>query len=146
MIVETRAIEKQDYSAVYELVKNELGYADTDYNSFISRLDEMELLDAYSIFIAVKDGEIVGFVGLQKGIAFELDSKYFRIIAFAVNSKYQGQGIGTQIIDYVQHLAEQNGVNAIAVTSGLHREQTHRFYTKNGYEKKGFSFAKLLEE
>ena len=43
----------------------------------------------YCIYVAVEDKQVVGFIGLHFGLAFEISGKLMRIIALAVSYKYQ---------------------------------------------------------
>lgn len=67
-----------------------------------------------------------------------------RIIALAVKENSQGQGIGTKLVEQAELFAKENGVTVIGVNSGLKREQAHNFYEKQGFSKKGYSFAKTI--
>jgi len=43
-----------------------------------------------------------------------------------------------------ERYAADNNIHYITLTSGMHRTGAHLFYERNGFEKKGFSFKKLL--
>ena len=68
-----------------------------------------------------------------------------RIIALAVEHRYQGQKIGSSLIAYSEQYALSKQVSAITVNSGFERRRAHEFYKKNDYYKKGYSFIKKCE-
>jgi len=139
-----RKIESSDYHAVASLIRNELGYCDLDLDKFIRRMDLMKTDLLYTTFVAQKADQIIGFIGLHKGIAYEIDGEYLRIIALAISQEYQGQGFGTELLKYVENFAIQLGVSSIALNSGLKRSEAHAFYEKNGFIKRSFGFSKNI--
>jgi GNAT superfamily N-acetyltransferase len=133
-----------DYRAVGGLIINELGYAGLDLEQLKIRMEQMLSDGNYETFVARHDGAVVGFIGLCKGIAFETEGKYMRIIAFAVESRCQNKGIGTMLLNKAEQYARENSINLISVSSGLQREAAHGFYETKGFTKKGYTFKKTI--
>lgn len=129
---------------IYELLKNELG-KNVSVETLEKRIDKMVTDDNYKIFVAEINNEAVGFIGVHLGLAFEIDGKVMRIIALAVKEEYQNNGIGTALVKTAEEYAQNNGVAVIGVNSGLQRAVAHKFYEKQGFYKKGYSFIKTLE-
>ena len=140
-----RKIEEVDYQDVYQLVKYELGYQNLEFNKFCWRLDQMLQDTNYQIYVAIIDYRVVGIIGLMLGWGLEIEGKIMRIIALAVEHRYQGQKIGSSLIAYSEQYALSKQVSAITVNSGLERRRAHEFYRKNDYYKKGYSFIKKCE-
>ena len=136
--------KREHLTGIYELLKNELG-KNISVKTLESRIDKMSVDKNYKIFVAENNGETVGFVGLHMGFAFEFDGRVMRVIALAVKEEYQHSGIGTQLINACEEYAKQNGVTVIGVNSGMPRVIAHKFYEKQGFYKKGYSFIKPLE-
>ena len=90
-------------------------------------------------------GSVIGFVGVMRGLAFELDGEYIRVIALAVSRAYQSHGIGSKLEARVEQYAAETGANSIVISSGLNRNRAHVFYCNKGYEKKGYSFIKRMQ-
>jgi len=139
-----RVLEKNDYEAIFNLIHNELGYDDSNIGDVYNRLETIQNHINHQTFVAVYDNRIIGFIGLCKGIAYEFNGEYMQIIALAVDNKYQGNGIGTQLIDIAEQYAKKGNIVKIGLNSGLHRENAHNFYEHRGYVKKGYSFKKSL--
>lgn len=139
-----REYEKEDISDIYELLRNELG-KNVSVETLENRIDKMLGDSNYKIFVAQIDNETVGFIGVHFGLAFEIDGKVMRIIALAVKEDYQHKGIGTALVKEAEEYAKHSGVTVIGVNSGLPRLTAHKFYEKQGFHKKGYSFIKSLE-
>jgi Predicted acetyltransferase len=142
--ISIRNLEKEDYKAIHDLISNELGYTNTNIEDTFKRLDSIRNREDYKTFVAVYNKIIIGFIGLYKGIAFNIDGEYLQIIALAVKNDYQEKGIGTQLIEKAEKYAQDNKILSIGLNSGLHREKAHVFYEHRGYIKKSYSFQKAL--
>ena len=90
--MEIRAYQSNDFESVYQLFKSELGY---EVNK--QHIEEM-LKSHFKIFVAIIDQQVVGFIGIELTYGFEIKNKVIRIIALAVDTLYQRQGIGKQLI------------------------------------------------
>ena len=87
---------------------------------------------------------IVGFIGVMKGVAFNVEGYYAQIMALAVSSATRRMGIGTLLVKRAEEWSIAQGIHSMGVNSGLQRADTHKFYELNGYEKKSSSFSKKL--
>ena len=142
MSLQIRNINESDYHSVAGLVQNELGYSDLTVERFFHRLSSMEANADHTTWVAVKSDQVVGFIGLVKGMAYELDGYYLRIIALAVSHTHQHQDIGSALLRHAEAYAAKLGISAFALNSGLQRMAAHAFYEKNGFVKRSFGFSK----
>lgn len=85
--------------------------------------------------VAVADGEVLAVVLLQK-----LDNKTAKMRQFAVKDKYQGQGIGSELMAFFEDYAIEHGFSRIELHA---RERAVRFYTQFDYEKVGGVFKEI---
>lgn len=131
-----------DVSAIGALIRNELGYADVDGKKLELRLKRMAEDKNYAVLVAKADDETVGFLGLCRGIAFEVDGDIFRIIALAVDSRFQRRKIGTALLEAAENYARNKEAVCLTLNSGLTRTGAHAFYEHCGYRRKGYSFFK----
>lgn len=54
-------------------------------------------------------------------------------------------GHGRALLSHVHELARDEGCEMVALTSGLHRADAHRFYEQHmGYDKVAYAFTKLV--
>jgi GNAT superfamily N-acetyltransferase len=133
-----------DSAAIGRLVRQELGYPEIGDEGIAARMQQTEADDHYAAFVAKDRGDIIGFIGLLQGIAFEIDGGYIRITALAVKSEYQRSGIGSQLLQAAEDHAARHNIHLIALNSGLSRLGAHEFYESKGYVKKGYGFKKSI--
>lgn len=135
----------KDAEALLSLYED-LGYPTTA--SKLSRRLEMILSQPhYGCLLAERNGEILGFLGYAKLFFFEADGSYYRILALSVAKETRRQGIASRLIDELKKQAVKEGVEALALNSGLtaERNAAHQFYQAVGFEKVTAGFALHLK-
>ena len=145
-MIQIREAESQDFPAVFSLMKNELGYPDLNETDALNRLEYFKQSKDWETFVALIDCEIVGFIGIMKGIAYNIEGYYSEIVALAVSEKTRRGGVGTALVKKAEEWALQNGVHEVGLHSNMKRLDAHLFYEKIGYVKKSYWFYKKLEE
>ena len=145
-MIQIREAESQDFPTVFSLMKNELGYPDLNETDALKRLEYFKQSKDWETFVAVIDGEIVGFIGTMKGIAYNIEGYYAEIVALAVSEKTRRGGVGTALVKKAEEWALDNGVHEVGLHSNMKRLDAHLFYEKIGYVKKSYWFYKKLEE
>ena len=140
-----REFDCDDICGICELINCELGYNVAE-NDLALRIKQMRDDKNYCIFVAENNNEVIAFIGVHIGLAFEYSGKVARIIALAVKKEYQRQGIGTKLLQTVESYLKENHVELIAVNSGIRRTKAHSFYEKQGFYKKGYSFSKIISQ
>jgi len=100
----------------------------------------------YKTIVAVINDEIVGMAGLFKGIYYEKNGFYLRILAFVVKENSRKFGIGKLLIEASEEWAFRQGLNSVLISSGNRdeRKAAHAFYQKMGYVVKSSGFVKEL--
>lgn len=134
-----------DIWGICSLMDSELGYR-VSCDDLRTRIAAMLKDQNYRIFTAAEDTKIVGFIGLQTCLAFEIHGKILRITALAVAGDFQNQGIGSALIHRAETYAREQEIAMLCVNSGLGRTQAHLFYERQWFYKKGYSFCKRLKE
>lgn len=141
-----RTFRNEDILGVCSLINSELGY-DVSCEDLKAQILQMQEDKNYMIFTAVNNEKIIGFIGLQICLAFEIKGRAMRIIALAVARDFQGQGVGRALIQEAEKYANNNNnVSIISVNSGIKRTEAHRFYEKQSFYKKGYSFCKRIKQ
>lgn len=140
-----QVFQKEYAVGVNRLIVSTLGYQDSVDEQVIKRLDRIQNHQDYHTIVAVKEEEVIGFIGVWKGMAYEFDEMYIRVVALAVDKNYQKRGVGTKLLEAAEQYALEQGIKIISLNSGLAREEAHRFYEGKGYRKKGYSFIKKIE-
>jgi len=143
--IRIRAAEESDFPEIYNLIKVELGYDDLDKAETLKRLTYFRNSPDWATFIAFYGGEAAGFIGITKGMAYNIDGFYSQIMALAVSAKYRRLGLGTLLVKKAEEWSLSQGITDICVNSNMKRLEAHMFYEKNGYIKKSYSFTKTLK-
>jgi GNAT superfamily N-acetyltransferase len=151
-LMETRGITVSEviirearYEDSYELslLMGELGYP-TAPEEMTERLETLLPNEAYACFVACINDQVIGIIGLTKGIYFEKNGCYARISALVVSEEFRGNGIGKQLVRYGEEWAKEQGATAILLNSGKQRTDTHEFYRSLDYDDTGLRFIKVM--
>ncbi len=83
---------------------------------------------ATSIFLAEEEGALAGFV------IFRCESpKVGDIVTIDVEPEFQGQGIGSKLMDIVDQMASFNGLETIVLQVSAENNLAQKFYEKHGF-------------
>ena len=145
MNIQIREAVESDYPYICSLINNELGYPEVELSKLASRMKIMRGDNNYHIFTALLNDKTVGFIGTFHGVTFELDSRFMRILAFAVSKGHQNKGIGGLLLKHAEKYAGSMGVTSFVLSSKFKRLDAHTFYEHNGYIKKSYGFSKNIE-
>jgi len=81
-------------------------------------------------FYGYKEGILKGYATLKPFSGY----KHCEIYWLAVRKQYQGQGIGTKLLKFLEQKAKQQGYRKVFVYTGKNMIRTRQFYEKNGYK------------
>ncbi|MGC8582538.1 MAG: GNAT family N-acetyltransferase [Thermoproteus sp.] len=95
---------------------------------------------AYETYGAYLDGKLVGFVVVK------LDGRLAEILWMAVRREYQGRGIGTALLGFVERAAKSRGCSLILVKTSGDPEYEPYIRTRRFYERRGFVKALAIDE
>ncbi len=139
---EIRSVTPEDAAPLAALMED-LGYP-TSAAEMEQRLESIGAHPEYYTLVACEDGAVVGMIGLCRGLFYEKNGVYVRILALVVERGRRGQGTGTALVRAAEAWAERQGASAIFLNSGRHRSDAHAFYRRLGYEATGLRFSRLL--
>lgn len=145
-MIAIRAYHSNDVEAVTDLMAD-LGYP-TDIQSMQNRMDAMELNPSYFTFVATKEEMVVGMIGVRLVHYYEGDGVAAQISALVTSNQYRGQGVGKELIRFVENWTKEKGLNSLHLTSGIKPERmaAHDFYKKMGFSINGYRFVKKLND
>ncbi|MBS1502293.1 MAG: GNAT family N-acetyltransferase [Bacteroidetes bacterium] len=125
----------------------ELGYPVTR-EQMASRFQAIDRHTDYRTLVAEYNGKVAGMAGLVKGIYYEHDGIYVRVVAFIVNSAYRKKGIGLTLLKACEMWAANLGAAALLLSSGNRDERADafRFYQSHGFVITSSGFVKKLAE
>lgn len=99
----------------------------------------------YQVYIAERDGEIVGTFELLIMDNLAHAGKPSAIVEdVAVKKSCHGLGIGKAMMQKAMEVSRQCGCYKMMLSSNLKRERTHQFYESLGFKIHGYSFIVKL--
>jgi GNAT superfamily N-acetyltransferase len=122
----------------------ELGYAATP-EQVRARLARVAGDEGYAAYVAEADGEVAGFLGLQRGWAYEHERPFARIITLVVDVRVRRRGIGARLVEFAEGWARERGAYALMLNTNVRREEAHRFYESMGFSRTGYRYARALD-
>lgn len=87
--------------------------------------------DGREIFFGYRDeGVLMGYVTL---IPYFPGYKHCEVYWLAVRKKYQGRGIGSKLMGFIESYAKKKGFRKVFLYTGEEMERTRKFYEHRGY-------------
>lgn len=156
IVVKVRRLHRRDLNRVWEFLKlvfRDVNRATVEFQRpttkkrFLERYEEKGIEQL--LFVTAVDGkdEIVGYAECAEAIIGAdswMNERYFRnremtplyVEELAVHPAYQGRGLGSFVMDQLEHLARVRGCTHIVLEVAENNHNALRFY-------KGRSFTKL---
>jgi GNAT superfamily N-acetyltransferase len=99
------------------------------------------------LFVAERDGHVMGLLGLRLREHIEDPTRHMEISVIVTASGSRRSGIGRAMLEFAESFARDHDCTGMFLVSGLkRRDEAHRFYRKLGYEATGYRFVKTFEE
>ncbi len=93
---------------------------------------------------AVDEGNVVGFCSVSVKNSMWEEGPLAHVDELVVDDASRGQGIGSELLDYVVDMTRKSGCGRIELDSAFHRTDAHTFYERKGFEKRAFLFTMEL--
>lgn len=132
--------EKEHIFACAEIISKEYAWQvyGFDFEKSVRVLETMEDV----IYIAKLNGKVAGFITLRINGVGNIGA-YVRMIA--VNSEYRNKGVGKAMVDYIQQIAHDNGMDNIFLICSTDNSEGERFYLHRGFMKVGILQSLVVE-
>ena len=113
-----------------------------DYETFEDLIYEMRDKE-YTMIGIFERGELITYAGVfvQTNLYHK---RHLFVDELVTDEKFRTQGYGKMMLEYLVDYAKMAACENIVLSSGFAREDAHRFYEKEGFEKKSFVFVKTL--
>jgi GNAT superfamily N-acetyltransferase len=96
------------------------------------RLTRVLKLETHSVFVAERNGEVVGWTHGAEREMLELGCRG-EICGLVVAENQRGRGVGRRLIEAVENWARDRSLQDIFVRSNVVRAESHPFYERIGY-------------
>lgn len=131
----------EDSNEVYQLIctlEQEVFHKDT----FLKIYQENSVNHYYYVYKI--DQKCVGFISLYIKQTLHHNGKTGEIIELVVDEKYRSQHIGEQLLQHIEHLANELGLLEIELSTNMKRIRAHSFYENHGYIKNHYNLVKKM--
>ena len=139
-----RPYEVKDAVFLTPLIVDELEHKSSTQEQIVMRLRRFHVHPDYHTLVAIDGREVVGFIGLHKGMAYEFDEDYISINALVIKKGCEVQEVGSHLLESVEVYAKKRGIKKIIMSNDIQKENTSFFYEERGYFEKGYLLEKNL--
>lgn len=133
-----------DCGRIYELIcdmeNKELPYA--EFSEIFRKQTESE---NYYCLVCEADGKVVAELNLRFEQQLHHAGRIAEIMEFSVDEAYRSKGLGKKMLAEAEIIAAENGCMQIEVACNQLRQDTHRFYLREGMHNFHFKFSKALD-
>jgi GNAT superfamily N-acetyltransferase len=127
-----RQLSPEDAEDVAEL-SGQLGYA-ADAKAMRRRLEEMRSDENRIALGALLNGRLSGWIDASVERHLQAED-IVDIGGLVVSEDARGLGIGKRLCEEIEQWTRAQGIGRVRVRSQIKREDAHRFYLRDGYEK-----------
>ena len=129
-----RNITILDAKEIQKISDYELGY-DVNLEIVKKQIEKLTRDNNHHIIIGFENEQtrkIIGFVHAELYESLYMDTG-LNILGLAVDSNFQGQGIGKKLMSSIEDYALKNNISYIRLNSNVRRIDAHKFYESIGY-------------
>ena len=123
-----------DAQEIQSISNFELGY-DVNLDIVKKQIRKLTNDNQHNIIIGFENEQtrkIIGFVHAELYESLYMDTG-LNILGLAVDSNFQGQGIGKKLMSSIEDYALKNNISYIRLNSNVRRIEAHKFYESIGY-------------
>lgn len=123
-----------DAQEIQSISNFELGY-DVNLDIVKKQIRRLTNDNKHNIIIGFENEQtrkIIGFVHAELYESLYMDTG-LNILGLAVDSNFQGQGIGKKLMSAIEDYALKNNISYIRLNSNVRRIEAHKFYESIGY-------------
>jgi GNAT superfamily N-acetyltransferase len=87
------------------------------------------------IYVACKEGEIVGMVNLLYTVSTALGERVALLEDMIIDEKHRGEDIGSALLEYVLTVTKEKWIKRVTLLTDADNLSAHRFYESMGFSK-----------
>lgn len=111
-----------------------------DLRTYLEPIKEAQEKHGYRVHALYDAEEIVAVIGYMPMTTLYY-GRFIWICDFVTDSNKRSKGYGRKLLSFIEDQAAKDGYESVALSSGLQREDAHRFYEeKMNYDKKSYVF------
>ena len=97
----------------------------------------------YHLFGGFVESELIGIAGvLVRHVLYH--ARHAWLYDLVVDEPHRSEGHGTELVEFVEEWANERNCGSVALASPLAKDNVHRYYESQGYEKWGYVVEKEL--
>ena len=138
--MQIRELDLKELQSVYDVLSQLR--VDLSYKEFEDLIYDMRHMEYKMIGIMDKE-ELITYAGVAVQTNL-YHKRHLYVFDLVTDEKYRAKGYGKMMLDYLLDYAKMGMCENIVLSSGFAKEDAHRFYEENGFDKKSFIFLKTL--
>lgn len=120
-----------EYVPEVTLLADQLGYPGKE-EDIEGRLKWLQTLPNHGLFVYLKEGKVKGWAHFE--VVYDLiEPTMTEIKAIVVDENTRGLGIGHSLIEFSKKWTRERGLGAVYLSCNILRDQTHKFYQREGF-------------
>ncbi|PPA70672.1 GNAT family N-acetyltransferase [Jeotgalibacillus proteolyticus] len=132
----------EQWKDVYPLMKQLRTHVSEE--EFISLTQAAKTEHQYKLVGVWENNEVKGLVGFMPMTTLYY-GRFIWICDLVTDENERSKGFGKELLSFVEGYAASHGFSKVALSSGLNRQDAHRFYEEKGaYDRASFVFKKDL--
>ncbi|MBM7578583.1 GNAT superfamily N-acetyltransferase [Jeotgalibacillus terrae] len=135
---------EQEWTNAFQVMKQLRTHL--NLNTYLKLVREAHEKDRYEMHALYDNGEIVSVIGFKPMITLYY-GRFIWVCDLVTDQSQRSNGYGEKLITYVHEWAKDKNYESVALSSGLQREDAHRFYEERlNYDRVSYVFKKNLKE
>lgn len=131
---------QQEWKQAFPLMKHLRTHLDEE--SYLELVSEAAQKEGYKMAALFESGEMKAVTGFMPMITL-YNGRFIWVCDLVTDPDQRSKGYGEALLSYVESWARDNGYSLVSLSSGLQREDAHRFYEgKMEYDKVSYVFLK----
>ncbi|MDQ2088265.1 GNAT family N-acetyltransferase [Herbivorax sp. ANBcel31] len=116
-----------------------------DEETYLNLVLEAKKKDRYKMFALIDGKKMVAVTGFKPMITLYY-GRFVWVCDLVTDINKRSKGYGEKLLTYVHKWAKENNYESVALSSGLHRTDAHRFYeNRMDYDKVSYVFKVSLK-
>lgn len=132
-----------DLDAIYRLICDLEGEA-LNLQFFTENYKENLKDSTIRYIVACIEGKVIGFLSMHIQRILHHERPTCELQELNILPEYRSLGIGVELMNYVESLANEMGLEEIELTTRNYRIRAQEFYKRLGYEQTHLKFVKKL--